>query len=97
MAVTMTIQESEELLLEPGDARWFAFDAPPSAFFSQAFPSRPMGGKQSLWTIAHGIETDGVSGGEFPHHDIIVHWVTVQVADPQIPTAFTIQTVVISP
>jgi len=102
MAVTMTIQESEELFLEPGDARGFAFDTPPpgfpnTAFFSQAFPSRPMGGKQSLWTIAHGIETDGVSGGEFPHHDIIVHWVTVQVADPQIPTAFTIQTVVISP
>ena len=29
MAVTMTIQESEELFLEPGDARGFAFDAPP--------------------------------------------------------------------
>jgi hypothetical protein len=94
---TMTFFESPELLVAPGEARAFAFGLPPNPFFAQAFPSRPQGSKQSLWTVAHGIATQGVLGGEFPHHQQIVHWVTVQVADPQVPTPFTIQAFVLNP
>ncbi|WP_406438293.1 hypothetical protein OHB00_26865 [Streptomyces sp. NBC_00631] len=98
MALTMEKLGSEELFLAPGEPRAFAFGmggAEGTAFFSEAFPTRPQSGKQSLWTIAHGIETDGVvGGGEFREHDKITHWVTVQVADPQIPTPFRINTVV---
>jgi hypothetical protein len=97
MRLVADLLESDELFLAPGDARPFAFAVPGGAgdmaVFSEAFPSQLSHGKQSLWTIAHGIETDGVAGGEFPHPASVVHWVTVQVADPAVPTPFTIKTV----
>ncbi|MET8774309.1 hypothetical protein AB0H49_23380 [Nocardia sp. NPDC050713] len=52
-----------------------------------------MGTKQSLWTIMHGVHTEGRTGGEFPAHKLVIYWVTVQVADPQVNTPFTIETV----
>lgn len=98
---SVTLQDSEELFVSPGEPRAFGFPVPQGVrgfpLFSQAFPSKPRGGKQSLWTVSHGIETGGTTGGEFPGHRFIGHWVTVQVADPQIMTPFTITTMVITP
>ncbi|MET8212511.1 hypothetical protein ABZT51_42365 [Streptomyces sp. NPDC005373] len=92
--------ESEELFLAPGDPRWFGFglaEGQGRPFFSMAIPSRPKASKQSLWTIAHGIETNGRSGGgEFVHHKNYAHYVTVQVADPAVDTPFTIHSIVLS-
>ena len=100
MALSILVVESAELFLNPGEPRGFAFPIPlgvqGTAFFSQAIPSRPSGTKQSLWTIAHGIQTQGVSGVHNEFHGQIIHWVTVQVADPPVSTAFKIQTVLLS-
>lgn len=101
MATSVTVHNSEELFVSPGAPRAFRFSFPQEArdglFFSQAFPSRPSEGKQSLWTVSHGIETRGTTGGKFPGHRFWDHWVTVQVADPQIMTPFRIMTMVVLP
>jgi hypothetical protein len=101
MALTIRVETSAELFLAPGEPRGFAFVIPPgildTALFSLAFPSRPRGEKRSLWTIAHGTHTEGSTGGEFPRHRLMIHWVTIQVADPPVPTEFTIDTVAFVP
>lgn len=100
MAVGMREVVSEELFLAPGEPRGFAFglwEGQGRPFFSLAIPTRPKQGKQSLWTVSHGIQTNGRSGGgEFVSHASYAHWVTVQVADPQVDTPFAIHSMVLS-
>lgn len=100
MPVSMRELESEELFLAPGEPRWFAFglaEGHGRPFFSLAIPSRPKVSKQSLWTIAHGIETNGYrGGGEFVYHKNYAHYVTVQVADPAVNTPFRIHSIVLT-